>query len=111
MNEHQRRVYEDFVCNDLSLSEIAAEAGISRQGVADMVKRCDSKLLSYEGRLHLLERFLTIKAQVEQIRGLCERVKAADRSSESPAEALEPEDIFGFVSQIEQISSQILEVL
>lgn len=36
LNEHQRRIYEDFVFNDLSLGEIANEEGISRQGVHDM---------------------------------------------------------------------------
>ena len=40
LNEHQRRIYEDFVFNDLSLGEIANEEGISRQGVHDMIKRC-----------------------------------------------------------------------
>ena len=38
LNEHQRRIYEYFVFDDLSLGEIAAEEGISRQGVHDMVK-------------------------------------------------------------------------
>ena len=45
LNEHQRQVYEDFVFNDLSLGEIASEEGISRQGVADRIKRCNKKLL------------------------------------------------------------------
>ena len=30
LTEHQRRIYEDVVMNDLSLSEIAQEQGISR---------------------------------------------------------------------------------
>ena len=47
LNEHQRQVYEDFVFNDLSLGEIASEEGISRQGVADLIKRCNKKLLDY----------------------------------------------------------------
>ena len=47
LNEHQRRIYEDFVFNDLSLGEIANEEGISRQGVHDMIKRCTKSL---EGR-------------------------------------------------------------
>ena len=40
LTEHQKKIYEDVVFNDLSLSEIAAEQGISRQGVHDLVKRC-----------------------------------------------------------------------
>lgn len=41
LTEHQRAVYEDAVFNDLSLGEIAGERGISRQGVHDMIRRCD----------------------------------------------------------------------
>ena len=37
LTEHQRRIYEDVVCNDLSLSEIAQEQGITRQGVHDLI--------------------------------------------------------------------------
>ena len=39
LTEHQKKIYEDVVYNDLSLAEIAAEHGISRQGVHDMVRR------------------------------------------------------------------------
>ena len=49
LNEHQRRIYEDFVFNDLSLGEIAKDEGISRQGVHDMVRRCNRTL---EGPFH-----------------------------------------------------------
>ena len=45
LTEHQRRIYEDVVLNDYSLSEVAADLGISRQGVHDNVKRCN-KILS-----------------------------------------------------------------
>ena len=37
LNEHQKEIYEQFVLEDLSLSEIALGAGISRQGVHDLV--------------------------------------------------------------------------
>lgn len=72
LTEHQRNVYEDFVLNDFSLSEIAQEAGISRQGVHDLVKRCDRILEGYEGKLHLLERFLKTKEKVTRIRTLAQ---------------------------------------
>ncbi|MBQ7839300.1 MAG: DNA-binding protein [Lachnospiraceae bacterium] len=67
LTEHQRRIYEDVVFNDMSLSEIAEEQGISRQGVHDLIKRCDRTLLGYESRLHLLEKFSRVKETVEQI--------------------------------------------
>ena len=56
LNEHQRKIYEDFVFNDLSLGEIADEEGISRQGVHDMVKRCTKTLEGYESKLHLIDK-------------------------------------------------------
>ena len=67
LTEHQKKIYEDVVFNDLSLSEIAAEQGISRQGVYDLIRRCDKTLKGYEGRLHLLEKFGKVKETVEQI--------------------------------------------
>ena len=60
LNEHQRQVYEDFVFNDLSLGEIASEEGISRQIDADLIKRCIKKLLEYNAKLHLVEKFMYI---------------------------------------------------
>ena len=39
LTEHQQNVYEDVVLNDYSLSEVAQDQGISRQGVHDLVKR------------------------------------------------------------------------
>jgi membrane protease subunit (stomatin/prohibitin family) len=39
LNEHQRQIYTEAVFNDYSLSEIADEYGISRQGVHDLIKR------------------------------------------------------------------------
>ena len=33
LNVHQKNIYEDFVLNNIGISEIAQEQGISRQGV------------------------------------------------------------------------------
>ena len=68
LTEHQRRIYEDVVFNDLSPSEIAEAHGISRQGVHDMIRRCDKILSDYEEKLHLVERFLEIRTKVQEIR-------------------------------------------
>ena len=39
LTTHQKEVYEQFILEDLSLSEIAESAGISRQGEHDLVRR------------------------------------------------------------------------
>ena len=72
LTERQQQVYESVVLEDYSLSEVAENLGISRQGVHDMVKRCDRILEGYEEKLHLVERFQNRKKQIERICELTE---------------------------------------
>ena len=65
--DHQKLVYEDAVYNDCSLSELADEYNISRQGVHDLLKRCDRILAGYEDKLGLVERFLSVKSKAQKI--------------------------------------------
>lgn len=57
LNEHQRKVYEDAVFNDLSLSEVADNYGVSRQAIHDLIKRVTKMFEKYENKLHMIERF------------------------------------------------------
>ena len=61
LTERQQQVYESVVLEDYSLSEVAEDLGISRQGVHDMIKRCNHTLEEYESRLHLVEKFVNIR--------------------------------------------------
>ena len=70
LTDHQRSIYEDAVYNDMSLGEIAEERGISRQGVHDLIRRCDRILQDYESKLHLVERFARAKETVMEIERL-----------------------------------------
>lgn len=76
LNDHQKNIYEDFVLNDLSLSEIAEQHGISRQGVHDIIKRCDKALDEYEKKLHLVEKFIEVKKLKEQLKEDIENFKS-----------------------------------
>lgn len=77
LTQHQKKIYEDAVFNDLSLSEIADDQGISRQGVHDLIRRCDKILAGYENKLHLVEKFAKIKCNIREINSLTddERIK------------------------------------
>jgi predicted DNA-binding protein YlxM (UPF0122 family) len=77
LNNHQKNIYEDFVLNDLSLSEIAEQHEISRQGVHDIIKRCDKALDEYEKKLHLVEKFIEVKKLKEQLAKNIENFKSA----------------------------------
>lgn len=68
LSDHKKQIFEDYVLNDLSLSEIAAEKGISRQGVYDIVKRCTLELKEYEEKLSLVSRFKSIKEKLSAIK-------------------------------------------
>lgn len=82
LTEHQKKIYENAIFDDLSLSEIAAEQGISRQGVHDILKRCDKILAEYENKLHLVERFAKIKQMVQEINTLTDDKKIKKLSDE-----------------------------
>lgn len=97
LNEHQRQIYEDYIFNDLSLGEIASEAGISRQGVHDMIKRCTRTLEGYERKLHLIQKFQAAKIKVERIHAL---TKTFQENHENV-----------IIEEIAEISNQILEEL
>ena len=88
LTQHQKKVYEDAVFNDLSLSEIADEQGISRQGVHDLIRRCDRILAGYEDKLHLVERFSRIKRNVQQINRLTDNEQIKRLSNEIIEELL-----------------------
>ena len=57
LTERQRKLLSLYCDEDFSLSEIAAQEGISRQGVYDAVHRGARQLEQYERQLGLLERY------------------------------------------------------
>jgi hypothetical protein len=67
LTEHQKKIYESAVYEDLSLKELSEEYGITRQGVHDLIKRCDKILGEYENKLHMIEKFDCVKELVGQI--------------------------------------------
>ena len=79
LTAHQQRIYEDVVCNDISCSEVAQQTGVSRQGVHDLIRRCNRQLEEYEDRLHLLEKFLSIKKEAQALRDVAQAALKEDR--------------------------------
>lgn len=89
LTEHQRSMYEAVVLNDTGFSEAAQEAGISRQGVHDMIRRCDRQMETYEEKLGLMEKFLKIRKLTEEIDGLAAALQKDREMNEPAAEGLE----------------------
>ena len=93
LKDHQREIYEDYILNDLSLSEIASVQDISRQGVYDIIKRCSKQLIDYEKKLQLIEKFNNTKDRINQINVLAKDIKEHGNLED--------------IDQIEKISYQI----
>lgn len=102
LTQHQRQIYEDAVYNDMSLAEIADIHGISRQGVHDLLKRCDRILEGYEQKLHLVERFESVKERVTQISRLTKELEETVRQDARTESR---------VCRIRELSNEILEEL
>ena len=79
LTEHQKEIYEAAVYNDMSLTEIAEENGISKQGVHDLIKRCTNTLQGYEDRLHMIRRFEAIKDTAEELGRLSDSLTDNDK--------------------------------
>lgn len=70
LNDRKKQIFEDYILNDLSLSEIADLQGISRQGVYDVVKRCSQELKTYEDKLGLTKKFQIVKEKLNRIKDI-----------------------------------------
>ncbi|MDE6313999.1 MAG: YlxM family DNA-binding protein [Lachnospiraceae bacterium] len=97
LTDNQKQVFEDVILNDYSLTEVAEEKGISRQGVHDLIKRTNKLLLEYEEKLHLVEKFLHIKEKVHHIHAVAEQAEEIEKAI--------------LIQQIQAISNEILEEL
>ena len=115
LTEHQRNIYEDAVYNDMSLSEIAQEYGISRQGVHDLIKRCDKILQGYESKLHLVAKFTRAKETVREIMELTQLKDVTEsegmQSEDTQTLDMQSDSMQSRMEQIRQLSEDLMKEL
>jgi len=75
LTDKQREAMDMYYNNDYSLSEIAENTGISRQGVRDRLQKSENIILELESKLHLFERFRAMKEDVSRIISQLEQLK------------------------------------
>ena len=66
-NEKQRRYFEDYYFDNLSLSEISQNNGVSRNAVHKSVKSVVNKLYEYEEKLKIYEKETKLKKIIDKI--------------------------------------------
>lgn len=74
LTEKQIDIIDMYYNNDLSLSEISEQLGISRQGVYDTLKRAEKTLFEYEEKLGLVDRFIKQKEGLSNIDSMLDKI-------------------------------------
>ena len=75
LDEHSRAIMHSYYEDDLSLAEIAAGVGISRQGVRHVLKKSEEALEFLENKLGLAEQFKNIEEAIEELTAVSRSLK------------------------------------
>lgn len=78
LSEKQRLLTEYYYDDDLSLSEIAENEGITRQGASDLIKRSVLQLKAFEEECGYCEKFSRLKKLVEEKSDISEIISIID---------------------------------
>lgn len=76
LTEKQREIVRLYCEEDLSLSEIALQAGISKQATADAISRSFSRFDALEKKLALVQKFCDLSMDLQSLASVFERLKA-----------------------------------
>lgn len=71
LKNRQKEIMDLYYNSDLSLSEIAENLGISKQGVRDIIKRSENSLLDFDTKLKLISNNKKNIDTLNQIISLC----------------------------------------
>lgn len=99
LTEKQRMCFDLHYNEDLSLSEIAEQCGISRQGVWDNIRRAESAMEDIENKTGLIGRFEENRKALEKIRDEIKGLAGmtAGQAQETAVKAME--DIEGLIAR------------
>ena len=67
LTERQKEFFDLYYNEDLSLAEIAENAGISRQGVRDVIVRAEAAMQEVEDRTGIIKRFEAQRPHLDAI--------------------------------------------
>ena len=98
LTERQRSCYDLHVNEDLSLSEIAEQCGISRQGVWDNIRRAEQALREIEDKTGLVRRFTELRQGLAEVQ---KQLEQAERLPDAELRQAVPE-ILRRVRQLEE---------
>ena len=107
LTEKQFDYINDYYNNDLSLSEIAENYGITRQAARDNIKKGENRLFEYEEKLQIMKTTLNTEKKIAKILAQITTIKT-QYSDEKIAEILE--NIKNELSQIIETEKKLEEL-
>ena len=78
LNDHAKEVFETYLNEDLSLSELSERFDMSRQGASDLIRRTRKSLREFEKKLGLEKRFRRIGEEIDKIKSAAGGMKNAE---------------------------------
>ncbi|MCQ2447518.1 MAG: DNA-binding protein [Oscillibacter sp.] len=75
LTDRQKEFFDLYYNEDLSLSEIAENEGISRQGVRDVIVRAEAAMQEIEDKTGLIRRFEQVRGHLDAIAAAAEEIK------------------------------------
>ncbi|MCI9263153.1 MAG: DNA-binding protein [Oscillospiraceae bacterium] len=76
LTDRQKEFYDLYYNEDLSLSEIAENYGISRQGVRDVIVRAEATLTELEDKTGIIRRFHVMQDQLKGVQADIDAIAA-----------------------------------
>ena len=83
LDEHIRGIMRAYYDDDLSLAEVAAGEGISRQGVRHLIKKGEDSLEFYESKLGLAKRHEELLNACNSLLDIASRLENGDRNDDA----------------------------
>ena len=85
LTERQKEFFDLYYNEDLSLSEIAENNGISRQGVRDVIVRAEGIMQEVEDKTGLIRRFMQMQGHINALQAAAEELRTINyRQYEDP---------------------------
>ena len=89
LSERKRTVMDMYYNEDFSLAEIAEEIDISRQGVRDIIKKCEEELFFFEEKLGLARKLKNVSIRASELNALAKEIELPQEFKDKLAELID----------------------
>ena len=102
LTPRQKEFYDLYYNEDLSLSEIAENNGITRQGVRDVIVRAEAILTDLEDKTGLIKRFHAMHKQLEEVEAAAQDILSRSARYDDPDLEAQARRILELAQQMEK---------